>query len=304
MRVVVAGATGFVGVPLCRYLCDAGHQVVALSRSADRARARLDSRVAALEWHPGSDGDPVEAVTGADAVVNLCGESLADGRWTVARKQALLSSRLGPTTALVNAMRAADPGPKVLVNSSAVGYYGDRGDDEVTEDEAAGDDFLAGICRQWEGAAQQAEANGVRVVRLRSGVVLGADGGALSKMTMPVKMFVGGPLGSGRQWFSWIHRHDLVRLTEFCLTRAEASGPINGTAPHPVRNGELMKALGKVLGRPAFMPAPAFALKTLLGEMADMLLTGQKVLPAAAERLGFVFEHPEIEEALLSVLSG
>ena len=303
MRVVIAGASGFVGSALCPYLREQGHEVVALTRNADRAAAILGPDVEVRAWSPGADGSLTEALTGADGVVNLAGENLAVGRWTASRKLALVNSRLEATGALVEGIASADPRPSVLVSASAVGYYGDCADEALTEASAPGDDFLADLCQQWEKAAQGVEEAEVRLVRLRVGVVLGKGGGALSKMLFPFKLGIGGPLGTGRQWFSWVHRHDLVRLIEFCLTHEEVSGAINGTAPNPVTNRELSTALGKVLHRPSIMPMPAFALGILLGEMSDMLLTGQKVLPEAAQKLGFTYEHPTIADALTNILT-
>jgi len=303
MRIVIAGATGFVGAALCRRLREGGHIVVALTRSPERARARLGDEVETLAW---PDGDPAAlaaGLSGAEGVVNLAGENLAAGRWTASRKRALVDSRLQTTTALVQALSVADPRPAVLVSASAVGYYGDRGDESVSEQSDPGNDFLANLCQKWEAAAAPAAEAGVRLVRLRIGVVLGPGGGALSKMLLPFRLGLGGPLGSGRQWFSWIHRDDLTRLVAFCLENPEAAGAVNGTAPNPVTNAELSRALGKVLHRPAFLPAPAFALRLALGEMSAMLLTGQRVLPEVALRLGFSFDYPDIEAALRQILA-
>jgi uncharacterized protein (TIGR01777 family) len=233
-----------------------------------------------------------------DAVVNLAGASIADGRWSDARKRAIRESRVESTRALVAAMRTASPRPRVLVNASASGFYGDTGDDEVDEGMPAGSGFLADVCRAWEAEAVKAEPLEVRVVRARLGVILGPDGGALARMLLPFRAFIGGPLGSGRQWMSWIQRDDVVQLVRTAVENEALTGPVNVTAPSPVRNADFARVLGHVLDRPAVLPTPAFALRLALGEMATMLLTGQRVLPAAALAAGYEFRYPELDGAL------
>ncbi len=301
MRIIISGATGFIGSALCRALTDAGHEVIALTRSAS-AQQKLGDRVLCVTWDGQRGGEWENTVNGADAVVNLAGESIAV-RWNPVQKEKIRASRVDATKALVRAMDKASQRPKVLISGSAVGYYGLHGDEELTEESPAGSDFLAEVCKAWEEAAVAAEPLGARVVRLRLGVVLGEGGGALSKMLMPFTMGVGGPTGSGQQWMSWIHRDDVIGLIQFALEREDLKGALNATAPNPVRNREFMRTLGKALRRPAFLPTPAFAMRLMFGEMADaLLLTGQRVLPAAAQRWGYQFKYPDLMSALQAAL--
>jgi hypothetical protein len=287
MRVLVTGGTGLVGRTLRRALEGAGHGVVVVSRGATRARG------AAVPW------DAVGPALGeSDAVVNLAGEPIAARRWTAAQKRRILESRVAATSTLVEAAAAAARRPAVLINASAVGYYGDRGDEVIDEGAAPGRGFLAEVCQAWEREAERAEALGLRVVRLRLGIVLAPDGGALARMVLPVRCFLGGRLGDGRQWMSWIHVADVAGLVCAILADQAYSGAINATAPGPVTNRDFMRALGRALSRPAWLPAPASALRLALGEMADMLLTGQRVIPRAAERLGYRWRFPALEAAL------
>jgi len=233
-----------------------------------------------------------------DAIVNLAGEAIAGKRWTRARKAEIRRSRVEATRALVDALAAAEPRPRVLVSASAVGYYGDRGDEPLDEAATAGADFLARVCVDWEAEARRAEAFGVRVVLLRLGVVLAPDGGAVSMMLLPFRAGLGGPLGSGGQWMSWVHRDDVVGLIGDALSDESYAGPVNATSPNPVTNKEFARALARAVHRPAFLPVPGFGLSLLLGEMATMLLTGQRVLPRVAERQGHVWQQPELPAAL------
>lgn len=301
MKIVVAGATGFVGSPLCTYLMREGHEVVAVTRDPERARARLGPDIFSVGWDGRTTDGWAAQLNGADAVVNLAGAGIADRRWTAARKQELRDSRLDATGAIVTAIAAAHTPPQVLVNASAIGWYGPCGDEPLTEHAPAGPDFLGRLCAEWEEAAQRAEGL-CRVVRLRIGVVLGPDGGALAKMLPPFRFFVGGPLGSGRQQFSWIHRDDLIGLIEHVIQTRALSGAVNATAPHPVPLAEFCRTLGRVLGRPSWAPVPAPVLRLMLGEMADMLLCGQRVLPAVATESGYTFQYRTAEEALRAVL--
>jgi uncharacterized protein (TIGR01777 family) len=303
MKTIVTGATGFIGVPLCRALRDAGHEVVALSRRAAEARSRLGDGVEVAEWDGRSPGAWEEAVSGAGGVINLAGEPVAAKAWTPAQKEKLRASRVDATAALVRAMERASSRPTVLVNASGTGYYGSRGEETLTEESTPGDDFLAGVTREWEETAGTAEPLVVRVVRLRFGVVLGEGGGALAKMAPPFRMFVGGPLGDGRQWFPWIHRDDVIGLVLWSLTNEAVRGAVNATAPQPVTMAEFARALGKALGRPSWAPVPAIALRCLMGEMADVVLASQRVLPTVAERLGYRFRHTDPEAALRSILA-
>jgi uncharacterized protein len=295
MRVAMTGATGFIGRELCAALLRDGHQVVALTREPQRAQAVLPGAEVAA-W-----GDAPAALPAVDAVVNLAGESVA-GRWSEAKKRRMRDSRIAGTRRLVAAIEAAAARPAVLVSASAVGYYGDRGEEMLTEASSAGSDFLAQLCQDWEAEARRTEALGLRVALLRLGVVLDRNGGALAQMLTPFRLGAGGPLGSGRQWFPWAHRADVVGLFRFALEKPEATGAINAVAPQLVRQGEFAAALGQALRRPAFVPTPAFALRLLFGEFAETLLGGQRVLPERAEALGYSFRFPQLAPALRAIL--
>lgn len=297
MKIVIAGGTGFIGEPLVKRLLARGDDVAVLTR--DPARAGVGRP---LQWDARTQGPWSDSVAGADAVVNLAGENIAGGRWTEARKRRLLESRVQATDALVEAMHAAPSPRRALVNASAIGFYGDRHDEELDETSARGGGFLADLVERWEAAAREAEPL-ARVVVLRFGVVLGSDGGALQKMLLPFKLGAGGPIGSGRQWMSWIARQDVVRMIEWAIDNDSARGIYNATAPHPVRNRDFARALGRAMSRPAFIPAPRFALRIAFGQMAEeVLLGGQKVLPRRAEREGFRFEATELDSALARAL--
>jgi uncharacterized protein (TIGR01777 family) len=278
-----------------RALRGLSHDVIVLTRGA----AKHPNEV---QWQPSLPLGPwARTVDGADAVINLAGEPIAEGRWSAERKRRITASRVDATRALVGAMRAAGSPPSTFLSGSAIGYYGTPGDEPLDESSPAGHDFLAGVCRQWEEEAHNASP-GSRVVLLRTGLVLGPDGGALQQLARPFYFFAGGPLGSGRQVMSWIHRDDWIAMVIWALQEPGVAGALNLTAPHPVSNAEMAAALGRVLHRPSFMPAPAFALRLLLGEMADaMILSGQRVLPRAAERGGFTFRHAALEPALRAI---
>ena len=293
MQIVVAGGTGFLGTALVTRLQHEGHTVAVLTR---RPRAAHQH-----EWSPsGSSSGWLHLLEGADAVINLAGAPIAM-RWTATHKREMWNSRLSSTRTLVAAMRSVRRAPTILINASAIGTYGSRGDEMLTEDSTAGSGFLASMGEAWEKEALSAPP-GTRVVLLRTGIVLGKDGGALPRMALPFRFFAGGPLGSGRQYVSWIHQDDWTAMVSWALTTDALSGPLNATAPNPVTNLELARAIGHVLRRPAVLPAPAFALRATLGEMADVILTGQRVLPAKAQTLGFAFTHPALPEALSSIL--
>ncbi len=292
MNIVVAGGTGFIGEPLVRALEGRG-EVVVLSRDPSKVRAGRG-----VAWHPPAPGAWREDVGAADVVINLAGENIGQGRWTAERKQRIVASRLDATNALVDAMRSGPAKPRTFVSASAVGYYGSRGDEVLDEGATSGSGFLADVVKRWEEAAHAADAV-ARTVILRFGVVLAPEGGALRQMLPPFRMGVGGPLGSGRQWMSWIDRADLVRVVSWCIDREEARGVYNVTAPAPVTNRQFTRVLGRAVHRPAFLPVPAIALRVLFGEMADeMLLAGQRVVPARLEREGFSFGSAELEPAL------
>lgn len=302
MKVVVTGSTGFIGAPLCRELTNAGHEVVALSRNAASARKAFGTGIKVVGWDPATGEIPLSAIDGADAIVNLAGESIAAGRWTRERKERILASRIQAVRGLVETTRRAANPPKVMVNASAIGFYGPHGDEEIREDDPPGDDFLARVCVAWEAEAKKAEALGLRVVLVRIGVVLGEGGGALAQMLTPFKLFAGGPIGTGRQWFSWIHRDDVIGIIRLALEHEEVRGPINATGPQPLTMRDFARTLGRVLGRPSWLPVPAFILRAALGDMADMLLTGQRVLPAKATAAGYRFRFETAEAALRDVL--
>lgn len=299
MRLVIAGGSGFIGSALVEPLLERGHALALLSRRPPRAGR--SPREQWVGWQAQAGGDWEGVVDGADGVINLAGEPIVEKRWTEAQKGIIRLSRLSPTRALVGAIAKAKAKPKFLINGSATGYYGPRGDEALTEEDGAGEDFLARVCVDWEEEAKKAESHGLRVVRLRTGIVLGKGQGALAKMVPPFKLFVGGPPGTGKQWMSWIHIEDEVGLILFLAENPNAHGAFNATAPHPVTMKEFCQNLGQALHRPSWAPVPAFALRLLMGEMADMLLTGQRVLPARAEQLGYRFKYPTLLEALESL---
>ena len=301
MKVVVSGATGFIGKALTEALLKQGETVIILSRSSSR-KLPPDPRVRHVVWNPGDAASTVSEIDGADAVINLAGEPIVGKRWSKTQKEKVLESRVWATQIAANSIKKALRKPAVLINASAVGYYGSRGGELITEDSSAGSDFLAQICKAWEAHAVRVEDFNVRVVRLRIGIVLDRNGGALMMMIPPFKMFLGGWLGSGNQWMSWITREDLIRLILFCLDHEQARGAVNAVAPQPVTNKAFSLVLAQVLKRPCLMPVPVFALKLLLGEVSEMLLTGQRVVPKKAQELGFVFNDPDIRHALESLL--
>ncbi len=291
MKVLVAGGTGFIGAPLCRALASRGHEV----RVVTRRPAPAASGIAHVSW----DNEAWRRFLGeTDAVINLAGEPIAGARWSAAHKHALRESRLSTTRRLVDAIGEQSHRPAALINASAIGYYGPRGDEPLGEETAPGGDFLARICAEWEREAVRAERLGVRVARLRIGMVLGPDGGALAKLAVPFKLWVGGHPGSGRQWVSWVHRDDVIGLIMRAIEQPALSGPVNATAPEPVTMAEFCRALGRALGRPSWAPVPALALRVIIGEMADVLVTGQRVMPSAAQRAGFAFTFPRLPDAL------
>jgi uncharacterized protein (TIGR01777 family) len=303
MNIAIAGGSGFLGTALTQALVTGGHEVTILTRQTPPP-ASVQPRVSSVSWTPnGSTGPWVTAIHGADAVINLAGESIAAKRWSAAQKQKIRDSRLLATRSLTTAIRQAARAPAAFISGSAVGYYGDRGEETLTETSAPGTDFLAELAKDWEAAATNV-AQVTRVALIRTGIVLDRQGGALPKMLPPFRMFVGGPLGSGTQYMSWIHKEDWVRLVSWTMTHEGARGPLNATSPAPVTNAEFSKALGRVLKRPSLLPAPAFALRIALGEMADaLLLSGQRALPVRATDLGFSCRYSNIDEALVSVLA-
>ena len=300
MRVTVTGATGLIGRRIVARLRERGDDVTVLSRNPEKARDALGVEAAA--WDAEGEPAPVDALADRDGVVHLAGEPVAQ-RWNGPAKRRIRDSREVGTRNLVEGLGAAEPRPRALVSASGMDYYGSRGDEEVTEDDPPADDFLAQVCVAWEGEAQRAEELGLRVARLRTGVVLAAEGGALEKMLPPFKLGVGGPVAGGRQWMPWIHLDDIAGMYVAALEDDRWSGPINAATPTPVTNREFSKALGRALHRPAVAPVPELALRVLYGEMAEIVTTGRRAIPKRALELGHAWEHPDLDEALRSALA-
>src|SRR5213083_557666 len=311
MKILVTGSSGLVGTALTSALAAAGHTVCRLVRPQSIGGEGAKEGFA-VAWNP-STGELGGAGVGADAVVNLAGASIAEGRWTTQRKTLSRSSRIDTTRALVNALAKMNARPSVLVSASAIGIYGDRGDEILTEESAPGTDFLASLAKEWEAEALKAEGLGIRVVLARFGIILAREGGALPKMMLPFKVGAGGKLGSGRQWMSWVTLEDVIAILRFAIENASVRGAgnvapvrgvINVVSPQPLQNTEFTKALAKAMRRPALFPAPAFALRLALGEMADaLLLSSQRVTPQALEKLGYRFLHADLKAALATILS-
>jgi uncharacterized protein (TIGR01777 family) len=301
MKVVIAGGTGFIGQTLCDSLGQAGHHVLLLTRRKEESQRALGSHVTPVEWNGRESGAWEQSLEGADAVINLAGASIADGRWTDTRKQLLMESRVLATRALVEAVSRCASKPHTLINASGIGYYGPSDDRALAEDAPRGQGFLADLCLAWEQEALQAQVLNVRVVLLRIGMVLDHDGGALAKMLPPFQFFLGGPILPGTQWVSWIHRRDLIGLIQWALATPGISGPVNATAPKAVTMTEFCHILGHALHRPSWLPVPRFALKAILGELATLMTTGQRVVPEKALSQGFTFHYPNLESALQNI---
>jgi uncharacterized protein len=302
MKVLVTGSTGLVGTALVSALARDGNTVCRLVRP--QSTVSLETKDGFnVAWNPVTE-ELGGAGVGPDAVVNLAGAPIGDGRWTAQRKEVLRSSRIESTRALVNALGKMNTRPRVLVSASAIGIYGNRGDELLTEESKPGGDFLAGVAQEWEAEALKAEALGIRVVLARFGIILAREGGALAKIVVPFKIGAGGKLGSGKQWMSWVLLDDVVGILRLVIENASVRGAINVVAAQPVRNEEFTKVLAKILRRPALFPAPAFALRLALGEMADaLLLSSQRVLPQALEKTGYRFLHADLPAALSSILT-
>ncbi len=301
MKILVTGSTGLVGTALVSALARGGNTVCRLMRPQSKSPASSKDGFD-VAWNPAT-GELGGAGVGTDTVVNLAGASIAGGRWTKERKELLRTSRIDTTRALVNALAKMSARPRVLVSATAIGYYGDRGDELLTEESQAGTDFLAGLAQEWEAEARKAEALGIRVVLARFGIILAKQGGALPKMMLPFKFGAGGKLGSGKQWMSWVMLEDVVGILKFALENSSVRGAVNVVAPQPVQNAEFTKVLAKAMHRPALFPAPTFALRLALGEMADaLLLSSQRVQPQVLETFGYRFLHSELSGALNAVL--
>ncbi|MEB3232885.1 MAG: TIGR01777 family oxidoreductase, partial [Leptolyngbyaceae bacterium] len=305
MKVAVTGATGFVGSRLVEVLQEQQHTVLVLTRQSDKARRQFPQstfpQVEVVEYTPTRTGPWQAAIAGCEGVVNLAGESIAEGRWTPERKRAIMESRQVGTAKIVEAIAQVNPKPSVLINASAIGYYGTSETATFDETSQPGDDFLAEVCKNWEAEAQKVQESGTRLVIIRTGIVLDM-GGAIAKMYTPFQLFAGGPLGTGRQWFSWIHREDLVGIMVNALTDSSMSGIFNGTAPNPVRMSEFCQTFGATINRPSWLPVPSFALEALLGDAAQVVLQGQQVLPQKTLATGFTYQYPTLEPALKAIL--
>jgi uncharacterized protein len=300
MNVTLTGATGLIGTAIVNALLERGDAVTVLSRDPDRARGALGA-VEAHAWRPLQEPAPAAALSGRDAVIHLAGESVAQ-RWTDESRDAIRGSREIGTRNLIAGIAAAEPRPAALVSASAVGYYGPRGDERVTEDAAPGDDFLAQVCVTWEREAARAAEHGLRVAMLRTGVALDQQGGALAKMLPFFRLGIGGPVAGGRQYMPWIHADDIVGLYLAAIDDASWEGAINACAPEPVTNREFSRALGHALHRPAFAPVPGLAVRALYGDMAEIVTTGQRAVPARALERGYAFRHTDLEQALRDAL--
>jgi hypothetical protein len=307
MKVVIAGGSGFLGSPLAWAWAEEGYDVRVLTRGLVAGQAQHESGtgkpgITRVGWEPdGRPGQLARELEGAAAVINLAGASIAGARWTAARKQLLRDSRILATKSLAAAFAEAAQPPPTFISGSGVGYYGDRGAEPLSEESTPGDDFLAHLCEEWEAEARRAERPGIRVVLLRTGIVLEKSGGALPQMMRPFKFFAGGPLAGGKQYLSWVHRHDWAEMVRWIVETPSVSGPVNVTAPHPVTNAEFSRALGRAIHRPALAPAPRFALKIALGELADALLASQRALPKRAQAAGYHFRYPEIDIAFRGI---
>ena len=302
MRVAVTGATGLVGSALVPLLVARGHEVVRLVRT--RAGASAAGKISDAEWHPDRGEIDAAALAGVDSAVHLAGENISEGRWTDEKKRRIIESRRQGTQLIAETLARLDPRPRALVSASATGFYGDRGDELLTEGSTSGKNFVAHVCREWEAATEPARAAGVRTVLLRFGIVLSREGGALPKMLTPIKLGVGGRLGSGRQYYSWITIVDAVAAILHALENEGVSGPVNLVSPQPVTNGEFTKALGRALGRPTLFAVPAFAARLAFGEMADeLLLASARVEPTRLKATGFEFKYPTLEAALHHIVS-
>ena len=302
MRIMITGGTGLIGSALANSLVDSKYEVTVLTRSPERHQALASTGVQLAKWDGQTGSGWGNLVSQTDAIVNLAGAGIAEGRWTPSRKEQIRESRMRAGQALVSAIRDAETLPKVLIQSSAVGYYGPGADQVVTEESAPGRDFLAQVCVDWEASTEPVESLGVRRVIIRTGVVLSPQGGALPRMALPFRLFAGGPLGSGKQYFPWIHIDDEVAAIRFLLENDAASGPFNLSAPNPPTNKEFVRHVGRAMGRPSLMPTPSIALRTLFGEMSTVLLDGQRAFSTKLQEAGYEFIFPDPVAALNDLL--
>ncbi len=302
MHILITGGTGLIGRALIDNLVADGHTATVLSRSPQKHQSSLPTGVQAVAWDGKSADGWEHLADGADAIVNLAGEGIADGRWSEERKQRIVQSRVDAGKAVVEAVRQAQTKPKVVIQASAVGYYGVGDDTSLPEESAPGKDFLGHVCFDWEASSAEVEQMGVRRVIIRTGIVLSTKGGAFPKLLLPFHFFAGGPIGSGSQYFPWIHIDDQVKAIRFLIENEDASGPFNLAAPNPPTNKEFVQKLGKAMGRPAFMPVPSFVFKIIFGEMSTVLLDGQRALPQALQAAGFTFAYPEATGATRDIL--
>lgn len=299
MKILVTGGTGFIGRSVCKKLLDSGHHLVVLTRQSSYRSDRPE--LSYLSWDASSWQ---HSIASCDAIINLAGEPIAEKRWSPRQKLLIRESRIQAVRRIYRTLAVQSRRPSVVINASAVGYYGPRGDSELSEQSEVGTGFLAKTCQDWEQETQKLEPLNIRVVRLRIGLVLGLGGGALSKMIPPFRLYLGGPLGSGKQWVSWVHRDDVVGLIEWALANDSVRGSINATAPNPVTMKEFCRQLGAVMHRPSWFPVPSFILRVILGEMSELLLTGQRVMPKAALAGGYSFRFAELQSALKACFVG
>lgn len=302
-KIIVAGGSGYIGQALCQQLLDAGYMTIVLTRDVERSRGLLSQKIVLAQWDGRNVAEWYHHLDGAKAIINLTGESIGTGRWTSERKQRIRDSRIQSGTALIAAMRNIKHKPKVFIQASGIGIYGDRGDDVLDETSPAGKGFLAELAKQWEQSVLPVRELGARLVYIRTGVVIGANAAFLKRVTLPFQWFLGGHLGSGKQWISWIHLHDEVASILFLLARDDLEGPFNLSAPNPVPAKTFFKILGNVMNRPSWFHVPSFILKMALGEMAkELVLSGQRATPARLLKAGFGFRFPELEMALTDIL--
>ena len=303
MRIVITGATGFIGRALAKELVGAGYRVVALSSNPKTAKGLFENQVSAVRWDGKSGEGWKDYADGAFAIINLAGENIASGRWTKKRKQTILESRLNAGKAIVEAVKQAHQKPKVVIQSSGISYYGPGFDKILDELSSPGEGFLPEVATQWECSTEEVESLGVRHVVIRTGIVLGMDGGALPRLVLPFRLFVGGPLGSGKQWFSWIHLADEVKAIRLLMEKEDLRGPFNLTSPGALQQKDFCRVLGKAMRRPSWLPVPGFLMRLLMGEMAEeLLLSGQRVVPKRLLEAGYEFQYPEAKSALQEIL--